>query len=133
MRTRAMPAVLVDLITPAGMDLVPTGFMTSTIRISPMPSATGYVEKSGRMQAVPVPALAARISMALRMFVLLLVLLLPLLMGFSLVQTEDLIVQRVADWFRPSGRSPIHSNTSRLHHSLREWRFGMTIQTNNLS
>src|SRR5690349_12588061 len=105
--------------------------MTSTIRISPMPSATGFVENFGKMQAVPVPAQAVRILMVVLMFVLISLLLILLLLPavFSLQPMADLMVQPVGGQFRLSGRLPIHFNTSRLRHSSREWRFGMTIQT----
>src|SRR6185503_4900942 len=101
MRMRATPAQSerqqASRRTPAGAELVATGFMTSTIRISPMPSATGFVENSGRMQAVPVPAQAVRILMAVLMFALILLLLILLLLPavFSLQPMVDLMVQQV--------------------------------------
>jgi hypothetical protein len=80
------------------------------------------------MQAVPVLAPVVRISMAVQMFAPTLLAVFRLLL-FLLVPLGYLTLQQVAELFRPSGRSPIHSNTSQLRHSLREWRFGMTIQT----
>src|SRR6185369_10810704 len=141
MRTRATPAESerqqASRRTPVGAELAATGFMTSTTRISPMPGAPGFVEKSGRMQAVPVPALAARISMAVQMFALVLVgrvvldlyLYLQLLEGVPVVSISRLVVVL----FRPFGRPPLQFNTSQLRHSSREWRVGMTIQTEILS
>ena len=41
--------------------------MTSTIKRSPMHSASGFVERSSRMQAASVPASAAIISTAAQM------------------------------------------------------------------
>src|SRR5262245_57182773 len=121
MRTKATPAHSMrqpaDRRTPAGMELVPIGFMTSMTNCNPMHSATGFEEKSGRMQVAPDPALEARISMVLQMFVLinLLLLLLQLLVDLFLLAAY-LILQRGWEKFRPSGRSPIQLNKSQHHH-----------------
>ena len=62
--------------------------MTSTIKRSPMHSASGFVERFSRMQVVPVPVSEAIISPAAQMFVLVRQppAVLPLLVVFLMLQ-----------------------------------------------
>src|SRR5882762_9975489 len=61
--------VVMRLVTLAGMGSSAIGFMTSMINSSPMHSASGVAEKSGRMQVVFVPAAGLSIPTAAQMSV----------------------------------------------------------------
>ena len=68
------------------------------------------------MQVVPVPVSEAIISTVAQMFVLAALVVLYLV-RLVLVEGLRLMLKPVLELLRPSGRLPLHSNTSRPHHS----------------